>query len=71
MMHSDRHFKRRRALRGNAYTLEEFRSRYGLHQDVAESLFYRFGPSSIELDILMAAKKRVPSIHVITQEMGR
>jgi hypothetical protein len=70
-MHSDRHFERRRALRGNAYTLEEFRSRYGLHQDVAESLFYRFGPSSIELDILMAAKKRVPSIHVITQEMGR
>jgi len=64
-------FAHRRALRGNAYTLEEFRSRYGLHQDVAESLFYRFGPSSIELDILMAAKKRVPSIHVITKEMGR
>ncbi|MBD9448062.1 hypothetical protein [Rhizobium sp. RHZ01] len=69
-MHSDRDFERRRVLRGNAYTLEEFRSRYGLHPDVAEDLFYRFGPSSIELDILMAAKTRVASIHAITQEIG-
>ncbi|WP_405047739.1 hypothetical protein [Rhizobium lentis] len=31
-----------------------------LRSDQAESLFTRFGPSSIELDLLMAAKRRAP-----------
>ncbi len=69
-MQPDRHFERRRTIRGNAYTLEAFQARYGLPPDEAEDLFFRFGPSSIELDILMAAKKRAPSIHAITEEIG-
>ncbi|MGZ2455509.1 hypothetical protein ACVINH_000535 [Rhizobium anhuiense] len=42
------------------YSLDEFASKYGLLSDQAESLFTRFGPSSIELDLLMAAKRRSP-----------
>jgi len=50
--------RRSRILRGRPYSLDEFASKYGLHGDQAESLFTRFGPSSIELDLLMAAKRR-------------
>jgi hypothetical protein len=46
-------------LRGRPYSLDEFASKYGLLSDQAESLFARFGPSSIELDLLMAAKRRL------------
>ncbi|WP_420832196.1 hypothetical protein [Rhizobium cauense] len=70
MMQLDRHFERRRAVRGRAYTMEEFQARYGLHEQEAEDLFFRFGPSSIELDLLMAAKRKVPSIQTVTQEIG-
>ena len=52
--------RRGRTLRGRPYSLKEFASKYGLRDDQAESLFTRFGPSSIELDLLMAAKRRAP-----------
>lgn len=52
--------RRSRILRGRPYSLDEFASKYGLQSDQAESLFTRFGPSSIELDLLMAAKRRAP-----------
>lgn len=52
--------RRSRILRGRPYSLDEFASKYGLQNDQAESLFTRFGPSSIELDLLMAAKRRAP-----------
>jgi hypothetical protein len=68
-MQSHRHFERRRTMRGTAYTLEEFQNKYRLSPDIAEDLFFRFGPSSVELDILMAAKKTVPSIQTITREI--
>ena len=52
--------RRAKVLRGRPYSLDEFASKYGLRSDQAESLFTRFGPSSIELDLLMAAKRRAP-----------
>lgn len=48
-------FQRRNQQRGVAYSLEQFTEKYDLDDARAEDLFYRFGPSSIELDILMAA----------------
>ncbi|EJC71153.1 hypothetical protein Rleg5DRAFT_6993 [Rhizobium leguminosarum bv. viciae WSM1455] len=50
--------RRSRILRGRPYTLDEFASKYGLKDEQAKNLF-RFGPSSIELDLLMAAKRRL------------
>lgn len=55
-------FQRRRQARGRPYTLGEFAKRYGLAEDEAKDLYIRFGPSAIELDLLMAAKKKMPSI---------
>lgn len=52
--------RRSRTLRGRPYSLNEFASKYGLQNEQAESLFSRFGPSSVELDLLMAAKRRSP-----------
>lgn len=46
--------------RGEPYTLERFRQRYGLSANEARDLFQRFGPSAIELDLLMQAKGRSP-----------
>jgi len=43
-------------LRGRPYTLEEFSEKYALPAEEAESIFKRFGPSSVELDLLMSAK---------------
>lgn len=54
--------RRSRILRGRPYSLDEFASKYGLRSDQAESLYTRFGPSSIELDLLMAAKRRQPTL---------
>jgi hypothetical protein len=50
-------FERRRPVRGAPYSLEEFQRKYDLAPDTAEDLFQRFGPSSVELDLLMAAKR--------------
>ncbi|MGM4984772.1 MULTISPECIES: hypothetical protein [unclassified Rhizobium] len=61
--------KRRRPIRGIPYSLAEFQKKYGLTAETAKSLFVRFGPSSIELDLLMAAKRRAPSINELTKEM--
>ena len=52
----DRIFRRRSQQKGVAYSLEQFTAKYDLKNERAENLFYRFGPSSIELDLLMAAK---------------
>lgn len=52
--------RRIRTLRGRPYSLHEFATKYGLQNEQAESLFSRFGPSSVELDLLMAAKRRSP-----------
>jgi hypothetical protein len=49
-------FQRRHRIRGAAYSLEQFAEKYDLDNQSAEDLFYRFGPSSIELDLLMKAK---------------
>lgn len=42
---------------GKRYELEDFRSRYGLELEKALDLYERFGPSMMELDLLMAAKR--------------
>lgn len=52
--------RRSRTVRGRPYSLHEFAEKYGLDDDQAKNLFKRFGPSSIELDLLMAAKRRPP-----------
>ncbi|MBB3590175.1 hypothetical protein FHX08_000519 [Rhizobium sp. BK529] len=60
MTHIHQPERRSRTLRGRPYSLREFAAKYGLKDEQAESLFTRFGPSSIELDLLMAAKRRPP-----------
>jgi hypothetical protein len=49
-------FRRSGQSRGFAYSLEQFAKKYELTDEIAEDLFYRFGPSSVELDLLMTAK---------------
>ncbi|KRD31695.1 MULTISPECIES: hypothetical protein [unclassified Rhizobium] len=49
-----------RQARGEPYSIEQFRKRYGLSADEAKDLFSRFGPSRIELDLLMEAKGKLP-----------
>lgn len=61
--------ERKRPVRGKPYSLEEFEQKYALDRESAKAIFERFGPSSIELDLLMAAKKRTPSIHAITEDL--
>ncbi|NLS00416.1 hypothetical protein HGP17_26610 [Rhizobium sp. P38BS-XIX] len=68
-MTTERTSERRRPVRGAAYSLAEFQQKYGLEGGTAENLFERFGPSSIELDLLMAAKRRVPSMQDLTKDM--
>ncbi|MFJ6325132.1 MULTISPECIES: hypothetical protein [unclassified Rhizobium] len=68
-METQRPFERRRLLRGAAYSLADFRKKYRLDERMAEDLFVRFGPSSIELDLLMAAKQRTPSFRDLTKDM--
>ncbi|MBM7045482.1 MULTISPECIES: hypothetical protein [Rhizobium] len=68
-METQRQCERRRPIRGPAYTLADFQQKYGLDNGMAEDLFIRFGPSSIELDLLMAAKRRTPSLDELTEEM--
>jgi hypothetical protein len=52
--------RRSRTVRGRPYSLHEFAEKYGLDDGQAMNLFKRFGPSSVELDLLMAAKRRPP-----------
>ncbi|NTH49273.1 hypothetical protein G6K98_32075 [Agrobacterium rhizogenes] len=68
-MEPKRTFERLRRLRGPAYSLTDFRQKYGLDETTAEDLFVRFGPSSIELDLLMAAKQHAPSFRDLTKDM--
>lgn len=44
-----------RAKDATCYTLDEFMTKYALDARVAEDLHSRFGPSKIELDVLMQA----------------
>jgi hypothetical protein len=50
-----RTFSRRNQTKGVAYSLEQFAEKHGLDSERAEDLYYRFGPSSIDLDLLMVA----------------
>ncbi|WP_071831359.1 MULTISPECIES: hypothetical protein [Rhizobium/Agrobacterium group] len=47
---------RARQQRGEPCTLQEFQQRYSLGDEEALDLYTRFGPSEIELDLLMRAK---------------
>ncbi|MBD8554218.1 hypothetical protein IFT84_06725 [Rhizobium sp. CFBP 8762] len=46
--------------RGAPCTVEHFAAKYNLDADEAARLYARFGPSEMELDILMAAKGKTP-----------
>jgi hypothetical protein len=50
----------RKVTRGRPYSVGEFAEKYRLEDEEAERLFTKFGPSSTELDLLMAAKRRPP-----------
>lgn len=69
-MDRQRSFERRRPVRGVAYSLAEFQRKFRLDDRMAEDLFFRFGPSSVELDLLMAAKRQTPSFQELTSEMA-
>lgn len=49
-----------RKIRGAACTLAQFAARYGMKEEDAEPIFIKFGPSTIDLDILMRAKGKQP-----------
>ncbi|MDK4713543.1 hypothetical protein [Rhizobium sp. CNPSo 4039] len=68
-MEMQRSFERRRPTRGVPYCLADFQKKYGLDDATAEDLFVRFGPSSVELDLLMAAKRKMLSFDDLTNEM--
>ena len=50
----------RKVTRGRPYSISEFAEKYRLEDEEAKRLFTKFGPSSTELDLLMAAKRRPP-----------
>lgn len=52
----------RKVIRGRPYSIAEFARKYRLDDVEAKRLFYKFGPSSTELDLLMAAKRKPPSL---------
>ncbi|EJL54455.1 MULTISPECIES: hypothetical protein [unclassified Rhizobium] len=51
----------RKVLRGRPYSLGEFTRKYRLDETEAKRLYEKFGPSATELDLLMAAKRRLPA----------
>ncbi len=55
----------RKVTRGRPYSVDEFAEKYNLEAEEAERLFMKFGPSSTELDLLMAAKRRPPQADTI------
>lgn len=52
----------RKVVRGRPYSIVEFARKYRLDDAEARRIFYKFGPSSTELDLLMAAKRRPPTL---------
>ncbi|CDM62022.1 hypothetical protein LPB79_02920 (plasmid) [Rhizobium sp. T136] len=48
----------RKLVRGAPYSLAQFKEKYALDDTEAYRLFTKFGPSSIDLDALMAARDR-------------
>lgn len=57
-------FKLKRVARGENCSLEEFRERYDLTDADATRIYSKFGPSCVELEILMAAKRSLISREV-------
>jgi hypothetical protein len=52
----------RKVTRGKPYSITEFARKYRLDENEATRLYNKFGPSATELDLLMAAKRRPPSL---------
>ncbi len=51
----------RKVVRGRPYSVTEFARKYRLDEKEARRLYDKFGPSATELDLLMAAKRRLPN----------
>ncbi len=62
MMENTNRTTTRKVLRGRPYSIAEFARKYRLDDAEAKRLFYKFGPSSTELYLLMAAKRRQPTL---------
>lgn len=45
-------------IHGEPWTVEEFGARYSLEEYEAHRLFRRFGPYSVDLEVLMRAKRQ-------------
>jgi len=52
----------RKVLRGRPYSIAEFARKYRLDDKEAKRIFDKFGPSATELDLLMEAKRKPPSL---------
>jgi hypothetical protein len=68
----------KRTSRGPHWTLEEFYNMYDLPSKKAHDLYYRFGPGSVDLAVLMAAgccpvedPRRYPPNHILRQHALR
>ncbi|MGV1757644.1 MULTISPECIES: hypothetical protein [unclassified Rhizobium] len=55
----------RKVMRGRPYSIAEFARKYRLDETEAKRIFYKFGPSSTELDLLMAAKRKQSTLSSI------
>ncbi|MDE1996316.1 MAG: hypothetical protein KGI75_27695 [Rhizobiaceae bacterium] len=62
MTENANHTPARKVVRGRPYSVSEFARKYRLDDQEAKRLFEKFGPSSTELDLLMAAKRHPPSL---------
>ncbi|MGG6893511.1 MULTISPECIES: hypothetical protein [Rhizobium] len=60
MMENTNRMPTRKVVRGRPYSIAEFARKYRLDDEEAKRLFYKFGPSATELDLLMAAKRKPP-----------
>lgn len=56
-MNDERKRRGSRRLKGPQYTIEAFAEKYKLQLEEARNLFEKFGPSSVDLDILMSARR--------------
>lgn len=47
-----------KASHGETWTVEHFQLKYNLNAGEAERLFQKFGPYSVDLDVIMRAKRQ-------------
>ncbi len=61
--------ERKRPVRGQPYSLEEFEQKYARTERAPRPFLSVSARRRSKLDLLMAAKKRTPPIHAITEDL--